>query len=235
MHDGKLALAAARLGALCALGPGLILFGWYYAHNGHLPLPWGRIALITVVLAPFTGAAFGGFVRLFIAWFDRHAGGATRRRFYANPISAGVLGGALASIVTGVFAVAVFGSYHGPFVGTLEITAMLFAGCLAIATLLTVEVLRGSRPRSGEDLAVAIKLVVLAGLATAAVTIGSAILVMPSLFSAGVLWTARAEVLAHGAVTVGCVVGLAVGAILGMHLGFSIWLGRRRSRAPAAT
>jgi hypothetical protein len=229
--DGKQALSAARLGALCGFGPGLMLFGWYYAHNGHLPLPWGTIALISAVLAPLTGAAFAGIVRLLIVRFDRYAGEGqpSRRRLYANPITAGVVGGALASIITGVFAVAVFGSYRGPFVGTLEISTMLFAACLAIATLLTVDTLRGSRPRSVTDLAAAIACVVAAGVITSALTLGIAYVVAPSLFSQGMLWTARMLVYAHGPVAVGCVVGISVGAILGLHLGLSIWMARRRS------
>lgn len=225
--DGTRVSSAARLGALCGFGPGLMLFGWYYAHNGHLPLPWGTIALISAVLAPLTGAAFAGIVSLLIVWFDRHAGQTSHRRLYANPITAGIVGGALASIVTGVFAVAVFGSYRGPFAGTLEITTMLFSACLAIATLLTVDTLRGSRPRSITDLTTAIGFVVAAGAVTAALTLGTAYLVAPSLFSEGMLWTARVLVKAHGSVTIGVVAGISIGAILGLHLGLSIFMARR--------
>jgi hypothetical protein len=226
MQDWKLAGRAARLGAMCGLGPSVILFGWYAAHNRDLPMPWARIGVISAILGTFTGAALGGVVRLLVARFDRLVG---RVRLVANPITAGLIGGALTSIAAGVFAVAVFGSYHGPYVGTLESAGMLIAACWALATLLTVDALRGARAATAADLVPATAFVLIAAIVTAAVTIAAALVVAPSLFSDGVFWTARYAVLAHGAVTVGCALGVIVGAMFGMHLGLSIWLGRRRA------
>ena len=226
MQDWKLAGRAARKGAMCGLGPSVILFAWYAAHHQDLPMPWAQIGVMSALVGTFTGAALGGVVQLLVARFDRLAG---RARLVANPITAGLLGGALTSIVAGVFAVAVFGSYHGPYVGTIESAGMLISACWALATLLTIDALRGSRAGTAADLVPATGFVVLSALVTAAVTIAAARIVAPSLFSEGVFWTARYAVLAHGAVTVGCVLGVIVGAMFGMHLGLAIWLGRRRA------
>jgi hypothetical protein len=110
-----MARRAAWLGALCAFGPGAILFGWYYAkHHQTVAMPWAQIAVTSLVLAPLTGAAFGGLIR----WFAERSG---------RPIASGIIGGALASIVPGIFAVAVFGSYRGPYAGSAEIAVMNIA------------------------------------------------------------------------------------------------------------
>ncbi|MBA3453484.1 MAG: hypothetical protein H0T42_10365 [Deltaproteobacteria bacterium] len=225
----KRAVRGAKLGAICGLGPTLILFGWYYARNHHLPLPWAQMGLISALLGPLTGAALGGFVQLLIAGSDRVSGPA---RLVINPITAGLVGGAVTSIVAGVFAIAVFGSYRGPYVGTIESSAMLIAASFSLATLLTMDALRGSQTGGPvSDLIPAAGRVLFAALATAAVTAGTAILLAPSLVSAGIFWTARHLLQTHSVVAVGCVLGISVGAIFGMHLGLSIWLGRRAQRA----
>jgi hypothetical protein len=227
--DWKRAARGAKLGAICGLGPTLILFGWYAVQNRHLQLPWAQIGLIAALLGPFTGAALGGVVSLLIARSDRATGAA---RLIANPITAGLVGGAVTSILAGVFAISVFGSYRGPYVGTIESSAMLIAACFSLATLLTVDALRGSRiggPVS--DLIPAAGRVFVAAIITTAVTAATAVALAPSLVSTGIFWTARALLQTHGAVTIGCVLGISVGAIFGMHLGLSIWLGRRAARA----
>lgn len=223
--DWKLAARGARLGAICALGPTLILLGWYAAQNHHLPLPWAQIGLISALLGPFTGAALGGVVQLLIARSDRATGCA---RLFANPITAGLVGGAVTSILAGIFAIAVFGSYRGPYIGTVESTAMLIAACFSLATLLTVDAQRGSRVGGPvSDLIPAAGRVLVAAIATGLVTVGTALVVAPSVISEGIFWTARDLIHVHGTVAVGCVLGISVGAIFGMHLGLSIWLGRR--------
>ena len=226
VNDWKLAGRAARLGAICAIGPTLILFGWYVAQNRQLPMPWAKIGAISALIGTFTGGSLGGVVQLLVARFDRVTG---RGRLVANPITAGMLGGALTSILAGVFAVAVFGSFRGPYVGTVESTAMLIAACWALATLLTVDALRGTRTGAVSDLIPAAGRVILSAMMTAVVTVGTALVVAPSLISEGIFWTARHAIQSHSTVAVGCVLGISVGSIFGTHLGLSIWLGRLRN------
>lgn len=225
MTGWKQAARAARLGAICGIGPSLILFGWYYAANHHLPLPWMRIAAISALLGIFTGAALGGCVQRLITAFDRATGIA---RLVANPITAGLVGGALASILAGVFAVSVFGAYRGPYVGTIESGAMLIAACASLATVLAVDARRGAGAGSVAGLLPAAARVILAAVIVGAAAIALALVVAPALFANGVFWTARYAIMAHGPVAVGCVVGILVGAMFGAHLGLSIWLNRRR-------
>lgn len=222
--DWKQAGRAARLGAICALGPSLIVFGWYVAKNRHLPLPWAQIGLISALVGTFTGAALGGVVKLLIARFERVTGIA---RLVANPITAGLVGGAVTSILAGIAAIAVFGSYRGPYVGTLEAASLLIAACFSLATVLTADARHGAGQGRIADLIPAAIRVVASAIAIGVVTVGITLLVLPSLFTTGMFWTARALISAYGPLVVGCVLGIAVGAIFGAHLGLSIWLGRR--------
>jgi hypothetical protein len=226
MTAWKQAVRAARLGAICALGPTVVLVGWYFLTHRELPMPWMRIAGISVLLGAFTGAALGGCVQLLVAATDRSRGIA---RVIANPMTAGLVGGALASILAGVFAVAVFGAYRGPYIGTIEAAAMLIAACTSLATVLTMDARRGTGAGSVRDLVPALVRVIGAALIVGALTLCIAIAIAPSLFANGVFWTARYAILGHGTVTVGVVLGLLVGAIFGAHLGLSIWLGRKRA------
>jgi len=223
MQDARTVRRAAWLGAIAAVGPACILLGWYYVQHQALPLPWLQTMLITIVLAPFTGAAFGGAVRALIALSDRCA----RGRWLANPISAGVAGGAIASVVAGIFAVAVFGSYHGPYAGSLEITAMTVVACASLATLLAVDALRMHRAPRGSDLIVASLLVILAAVATAVVTLIAARLLAPSLVRDGIFLYTKRLALEAGGIRVGGALGAIVGAIVGLHLGITIQLARR--------
>lgn len=224
MTGWKLAARAARLGAICGVGPSLILFGWYYAKNHHLPMPWMRIGMISALLGVFTGAALGGCVQLLLGGVDRVKGAA---RLIANPVTAGLVGGALASILAGVFAIAVFGSHRGPYVGTVESAGMLIAACFSLATVLAVDARRGPGAGRVVDLLPAAGRVVLAAVIVAAATLALTFAIAPSVFCTGVFWTARYAVMVHGPVVVGSVLGILVGAIFGAHLGLSIWLARR--------
>jgi len=224
MTGWKQAARAARLGAICGLGPSLILAAWYYAANHHLPLPWAKIIATSAFLGMFTGAALGGCVQGLIAAFDRVKG---LGRVAANPITAGALGGAIASILAGVSAIVVFGAYRGPYVGTVESGGMLIAACASLATVLAVDARRGSGAGSVRDLIPAFARVVLAAIIVGVAAVAMALAIAPTLFANGVFWTARYAIMAHGAVTVGCVLGILVGAVFGAHLGLSIWLNRR--------
>ena len=221
MSPWKRALRATRVGALCGIGPSLILFGWYAWQNRHLPLPFAKMGAISALIGTFTGAALGGCVQLLVAWSEHVRGGA---RAIANPLTAGLVGGAIASTLAGIFAIAVFGSYRGPYVGTLPATALLVAACASIAIVLTMD----PRARSFRtEIARASSRVLFAAILTAGIALLAIVILLPSVFSTGVFWTARAAIAAHGMVTVGCVLGVTVGAIFGMHLGLSLWLGRR--------
>ncbi|MBA3500772.1 MAG: hypothetical protein M4D80_17640 [Myxococcota bacterium] len=201
---------AAWLGALCAFGPGAILFGWYYAkHHQTVAMPWTQIALVSLVLAPLTGASFGGLIR----WFAERSG---------RPIASGVIGGALASIVPGIFAVAVFGSMRGPYAGSIQIAVMNIAACAALAIVMTTDAL----PK--RSLAKAIGIVLLAAGITAALTLGTAYAVAPSLFTDnGIFFVARGLAKQYGGVPIGVLLGVIVGAIVGLHLGLCLALARR--------
>ena len=206
---------AAWLGALCAFGPGAILFGWYYAkHHATVAMPWAQIALVSLVLAPLTGAAFGGLIR----WFADRSN---------RPIPSGIIGGALAAIVPGIFAVAVFGSYRGPYAGSAEIAVMNIAACAALAIVLTTDAL------PTRSLGRAIGIVIVAAGLTAAITLGVAYVVAPSLFAPnGIFFVARGLAKQHGGVPIGALLGVIVGSIVGLHLGLCLALARLR--APAA-
>jgi lysylphosphatidylglycerol synthetase-like protein (DUF2156 family) len=200
---------------MCAFGPGAILFGWYYAKHHALPMPWLQIALTSLVLAPLTGALFGGLIRGF----------AERTR---RPIVSGILGGALASVVPGVFAVAVFGAQRGPYAGSLEISAMTIVACAALAIVLTVDAM----PR--RSLVRASVIVVGAAAITAVVTLGVTYVVAPSLFAPnGIFYVTRGLAQHHGSVPIGMLLGTIVGAIVGLHLGLCLAFARLRARAPA--
>jgi hypothetical protein len=203
---------AAWLGALCAFGPGAILFGWYYAkHHQTVAMPWAQIALLSLVLAPLTGAAFGGLIR----WFADRSG---------RPIVSGVVGGALASIVPGIFAVAVFGSMRGPYAGSIEIAVMNIAACTALAIVLTTDAL----PK--RSLGRAIGIVIVAAGMTAAITLGTVYVVAPSLYADnGIFLVARGLARQHGGVPVGVLLGVIIGAIVGLHLGLCLALARSRT------
>ena len=205
---------AAWLGALCAFGPGAILFGWYYAqYHATVAMPWLQIALVSLLLAPLTGAAFGGLIR----WFAERRG---------RPIASGIVGGALASIVPGIFAVAVFGSYRGPYAGSVEIAVMNIAACAALAIVLTADAL----PK--RSVARALGIVVVAAGVTAIVTLGIAYVVAPSLFANnGIFYVTRGLARQHGAVPIGMLLGAIIGAIVGLHLGLCLALAKLRAPA----
>ena len=207
---------AAWVGAMSAFGPGAILFGWYYAkHHALQTMPWAQIAVISLVLAPLTGAAFAALIRALANASNR-------------PIASGVVGGALASIVPGIFAVAVFGAQRGPYAGSLEIAVMNIAACGALAIVMTADAL----PR--RSLVRATTIVIAAAAITAVVTLATAYLVKPSLFEPnGIFWTTRHLAQRAGAVPIGALLGAVIGAIVGLHLGLCLALAKLR--APAAS
>lgn len=206
----------------------MVLFAWYASANHHLPIPWLRTGILSVLTGLVTGAALGGGVQLLVGASQRVRGIA---RVIANPATAGALGGALASVLGGVMAVVVFGANRGPYVGTLESAAMLIAACASLATLLTADAMRGGGIPRIADLGPALVRVLIAAAIVSALAVAAAVAIVPSVFEIGVFWTARAAIAAHGQVTVGVIVGVLVGAVFGMHLGLSIWLGTRARRS----
>lgn len=196
---------------MCAFGPGVILLGWYYAQHHALAVPWSKIALVSCVLAPVTGAAFAVLIRGAIAVTDR-------------PILSGIVGGSIAAILPGIFAVAVFGGMRAPYAGSLEISVMTMAACASLAILVTLD--------AGATLGRAIGIVLLAAALTTAIVLGVVALVAPQLFEHhGIFFTTRHLAKAHGPVTIGVVLGAVCGAIVGLHLGLCIAIVRGRASA----
>lgn len=201
---------------MSAFGPGAILFGWYYAkHHALQTMPWAQIAVTSLVLAPLTGALFGALIRGLANASNR-------------PIPSGIVGGALASIVPGIFAVAVFGAQRGPYAGSLEIAVMTIAACAALSIVLTIDTLER------RSLLHASAIVVGAAAITAVLTLSIAYLVAPSLFETnGIFFVTRRLALRCGTVPIGALLGAVIGAIVGLHLGLCLALARLR--APATT
>jgi hypothetical protein len=211
-----------RIGFRAGALPGAAVFAIYFLAHHELPMPWVRIASILAIYGPAVGVLLALSTDLLVALFDRIARAGYGLRVLANPVTAGGLAGALSGIVPGAIGVTVFGSYHGPFVGTGLIAFALIAGSMMVAVPLALRE-RRARFAHGHRRAVATA-AVLATLILCAVASVLAPLIVNAAFA-----EVRGAVAEHG-LAVGAVSGLIGGGIVGVYVGLVIALGRSQLR-----
>jgi hypothetical protein len=207
---------AVRVGAVAGLLPNAAVLAVYFARYHELPLPWGKLASTLAAYALGTGISLAVVIQALVLACDRIARIGFGLIAIANPIVAGVLGGAVGGIGPGAFAVTVFGGYHGPIVGTELVTAAILAGAALIALPL-------ARPAAPARIAAA---AILGGLIVSLIVVA----IVPFLHEEEL----RSAVYALGPGPVGALAGLIGGATLGLYVGLVIaiartsWPGRAR-------
>lgn len=211
--------AAIRIGIRAGFWPTAIVFAAYYALNHATPLPWLKLALLAAVYGPMVGVMLAVNVQLLVLIFDRIAATGHGLRFVANPVTAGGLGGVLAGILPGSIGVTVFGSYRGPFVGTVLIAFALIAG----SGLIAIPLARGARRgRGAPDDAAAIRT---AALVSTLILCALAIVIAPVIVDTA-FRQVNGFVQQYGA-TVGAIAGAVGGGVVGVYVGLVIAIGRR--------
>jgi len=210
--------AAIRIGIRAGFVPMVIVFAAYYALNHEAPLPWLKIALLAAVYGPMVGVMLAVNVQVLVLIFDRVAALGHGMRFVANPIAAGGLGGVLAGILPGSIGVTVFGSYRGPFVGTVLIAFALISGSGLIAIPLART---ARRARGAPDDPRAIRT---AALVSTLILCALAVVIAPVIVDAA-FRQVNGFVQEHGA-TVGAIAGAVGGGVVGIYVGLVIAIGR---------
>jgi len=225
----RLVRAAVSTGAIAGTLPGAAVFAIYFVMNHATPMPWIRVATVLAVFAPIAGMMLATSIQLAVLGFDRLAQVGRGARVIANAAVAGGLGGAIAGVAPGAVGVLVFGSYHGPFVGTALIAFAVIGGSVMIAVPLALRARRAGAPAHPDDrrtVALATAIATLILLAVAAV-------IAPILVD-GAFARARGALATQGA-TVGSVTGAIGGAVVGLYIGMVIGLGRSLRRRATAT
>jgi hypothetical protein len=219
---------AARMAATLWIGiragliPSAIVFVIYLLRNRDAPLPWATIGSLLAVYGPVIGILLASSIELFVIGADRIARVGFGLVVIANPVTAGGLAGALAGIVPGAVGVMVFGSYHGPFVGTTLIAFGLVAGAVLVAAPLAIRSRRARGLRDDMRVIAAATLIAMVLLTAVAAVVAPVI-----------VGTAFAE--ARGAMEnhegiVGAVAGALGGGVVGVFIGLVIVLGRSLRR-----
>ncbi len=205
--------ASLRGGIIAGLVPAMILFGIYVIEAWEWGLPWLRIASVVAVYAPISGVLLAVCVELPIVWLDRVGAAWWPLRIVANPLAAGVIGGAFAGIAPGAFGVPVFGSYAAPFVGT----APLCCACIAAAALVILPIARrcgvAAIPASPCMLATPISIARLAAAVLAPIVVDTAFVQVNN-------------TLDQDGPIIGAACGAIGGAFLGLYVGLVVVLGR---------
>ena len=216
--------AAIANGIIAGLLPSALVLVLYFLDNRDAPLPWVKIASILAVYGPAVGVSLAVLVEALVMITDRIARVGFGLVVVANPIVAATLGGLLAGIVPGAVGVVVFGSYHGPFVGTGLIAFGLIAGAVMVAVPLAIRArrARGNPPDTG----------VIAAATVFATTILCAVAaVIAPVIVGGAFAAAQSNVEEHGGI-VGAVAGALGGGVVGVFIGIVIAFGRSlRQRA----
>jgi hypothetical protein len=150
--------------------------------------------------------------------FDAFASLARPLGWIANPVTAGVLGGALAGIAPGAIGVSVFGSYHGPFAGTAVLSGAVITGALMTAVPLARRA-RRLRFKDNSDLVIVVAAVIATLILCAVAAVIAPIIVDVAFVEI------RGAVEDYG-IAVGAVVGGLGGAVAGFFIGMVIALGR---------
>jgi hypothetical protein len=210
--------AAFANGVIAGLVPSAIVLVLYFVQNRDAPLPWVKIATILAIYGPAVGVSLAVLVETFLMITDRIARVGHGLFVIANPIVASTLGGLLAGIVPGAVGVVVFGSYHGPFVGTGLIAFGLIAGAVMVAVPLAIRARRArGNPKNH-------------GVIAAATVFATAILcavaaVIAPVIVGGAFAAAQSNVEEHGGI-VGAVAGAIGGGVVGVFIGIVIAFGR---------
>jgi hypothetical protein len=219
--------AAFGNGVVAGLLPSAIVLAVYFFAHRDAPLPWVKIASILAIYGPGIGVLLAVFCEAFVMITDRIARAGYGLVVVCNPIVACTLAGLLAGIAPGAIGVIVFGSYHGPFVGTGLIAFGLISGAMMVALPLATRARthRGA-PRNMLVIAVATLIATVILCAVAAIV---APVIVGSAFA-----EARHSVEEHGGL-VGAVAGAAGGGVVGVFIGIVIGVGRslrNRERVP---
>ena len=215
--------AAVRIGIRAGLVPSAAVFAIYFVAHHALPMPWVRIASVLAVYGPAVGVLLAVLTELFVMLFDRIARAGHGLAAVANPVTAGTLGGVLAGIVPGAVGVTVFGSYTGPFVGTVLIAGALITGSMLVAVPLARRARRARwpvRPPAHDDRVIAAA----AAIATLILCVVAAV-IAPIIVATAFAETVRGTLEETGPV-VGAIAGAVGGGIVGLFVGLVIALGR---------
>jgi len=199
-----------RGGMIAGGVPAVFLLLDYFLAHDDLDLPWLKIASLVAVLAPLSGLLLALFVEAAVVAFDRVGRAWWPLKLVANPMTAGAIGGALAGIAPGAVNVTTFGSYHGPFVGTVPLACT----CIAGALLVVVPIAR----RCGAN-------GVIAGLVIATVLLCAIAAVVAPLIVDSAFQQLQGELTTDGPI-VGAACGVIGGGIMGVYVGLVIVVGR---------
>jgi hypothetical protein len=217
--------AAFGTGAKAGILPTTIVFAIYFlAHRDDADLPWLRIASIAAVYGPLVGISLAVSVEALVMITERIARLGYGLGWVANPVSAGGLAGVISGLAPGAVGVLVFGSYHGPFLGTGLIAFSLISGAGLISVPLAI---RARRARQApDDFRVIAAASVVATLIVCAIALVAAPVIVQSAFA-----QAQGAVGEYGGI-VGALAGASGGAVVGVYIGLVIALSSpRRQRA----
>lgn len=210
--------AAIGNGVLAGLIPSAIVLLVYFLDNRDAPLPWVRIASILAVYGSGIGVSLAVLVEVFTMITDRIARVGYGLQLIANPITASTLAGILAGIAPGAIGVIVFGSYHGPFVGTGLIAFGLIAGSTMVAIPAAI------RARRARGVAANPGAIATSAVFATLILVAVAAVVAPVIVG-GAFIEAQSNVEEHGGI-VGAVAGALGGGVIGVFIGISITFGR---------
>lgn len=218
--------AAIRTGVRAGLVPAAEVFAIYFVSNHALAMPWVRIASLLAVYGPAVGVLLAVLTELFVMLFDRIARAGRGLVLVANPVTAGALGGTLAGIVPGAVGVTVFGSYTGPFVGTVLIAGALITGSMLVAVPLARRARRERWPRrTGAPPARDDRVIAAAAVIATLILCAVAAVIAPIIVATAFAETVRGTLEETGPV-VGAIAGAVGGGIVGLFVGLVIALGR---------
>jgi hypothetical protein len=216
--------AAFGNGVIAGLVPSAIVLLIYFLEHRDAPLPWVTIASILAVYGPGVGVSLAVFVEAFVLAADRIARLGYGTWLIANPIVASTTAGVFAGVAPGAIGVAVFGSYHGPFVGTGLIAFGMIAGAVMVAIPVAI------RARAARGAPANLAVIGVSALIATAILCAVAAVIAPVIVG-GAFAEARNSVEQHGWI-VGAVAGAMGGGVVGVFIGIVIALGR--SLAPAS-
>jgi hypothetical protein len=210
-------------GAVAGGVPGAIVFAIYYGMHSQLPLPWIRVASVLAVFAPFAGMALAGSVQAMVLAFDRIARLGRGVGLIANPVLAGLIGGALGGIAPGAISVITFGSYHGPFLGTALIAFPVISGSIYIAGMIALRARRARLGRTPGDK----RMIAIATIAAGVILLAVAAVVAPALVDGAFAEAQRrAGSIAEKGGMIGAIAGAIGGTLVGIYIGMVIAIGR---------
>ena len=221
--------AALVNGFIAGVFPAAVVFTIYFVVNHETDLPWVQIASILAVFAPVTGISLAVFVEALVLAFDRIASWWRPLVALANPLTAGVIGGALAGAAPGAIGVTVFGSYRGPFVGTWLIAFANITGAVMVALPLARRARRAriARGDAGESIALAAATAIATPALCAVAGVVTPLLVDSS-------FERIRGALEEDGPAVGAAAGAIAGAVIGLYIGLVVALGRTLARSAVA-